>query len=184
MSEHENLADELVAVSVTRNIKPGREKEYEAWITRVSKVAAKFEGYMGANVIRPPIGHLQYTTIYRFNNHTNAAAWQISDEHAKEIEAVSHLIEGDTTRRQMTGLEVWFDSTAPINNAPTKWKMALILFCVVYVLINTFTVLLEPFINHLPRSIQLFIIVFIQIVLMTYYLMPKINALFSRWLFK
>jgi len=177
-------SSEQVVVAVTRTIKAGHEADYEAWVSNVVKVADTFAGYMGANVIRPSKGERRYTTIYRFNNHTNAAAWQMSDNHANEVAKIENIIEGETTRDVMTGLEVWFDPPTPAHKAPTKWKMAFILFTVVYVLINTFTMILGPYIGHLPKPLQSFIIIAIQIIVMTYYLMPRINVWFAKWLFK
>jgi antibiotic biosynthesis monooxygenase (ABM) superfamily enzyme len=178
-----NNSSEQVAVAVTRTIKAGCEENYEAWISRIVPLADTFEGYMGANVIRPPKGDRRYTTIYRFNNHANAAAWQTSAVHEKAVAEINDIVEGETTRDVMTGLEVWFDPPTPAHKAPTKWKMALVLFTVVFVLINTFSAILSPYIGHLPRPLQSFIIIAIQIILMTYYLMPKINAWLAKWLF-
>lgn len=176
--------DQQIVVAVTRQIKMGSEKFYEDWVSRTVALASQYEGYMGANIIRPPSGSRQYTTIYRFNNHINAGRWQSSDAHAKAVAEVENVIEGETTRDVMTGLEVWFDPPSASHKPPTKWKMAMTLFTVVYVLINLLTLLVGPLLSDLPKPLQSFVIIAIQIVIMTYYLMPKVNQWLAKWLFK
>lgn len=174
---------EQVVVAVTRTVAAGRQAEYEQWLSGISKIAATFPGYLGAQVLKPPAGGQKYTNIYRFNNHENAARWQTSDEHHQAVSQIGHLVIGETLRDTMTGLEVWFEQPNQQKH-PTKWKMAIVLFFVVFTLIVILSTLLQPVIGNWPRFGQTAVIVAIQVCLMTYFVMPRVNKLLAKWLFK
>lgn len=178
--------NEQVVVAVSRTVKAGCEAEYEAWVSKIAGLAARFQGYMGANIFRPSAGSREYTTIYRFDTHAHAAAWQTSPEHAQTVAEVAYLIEGQENRNMLSGLEVWFDQKNTVSPAPqpSRWKMSLVLFSVVFVLLNTLLTVLNPLLSNWPRLAQTALVVGIQVILMTYLIMPRVNRLLAKWLFK
>ena len=186
MSESTNQSNEQVVVAVSRTVKAGHEAEYEAWVSKIAGLAAQFQGYMGANIFRPSAGSRGYTTIYRFDTHAHAAAWQASSEHAQTVAEIAHIIEGHESRNMMSGLEVWFDQTNAISPTPhpSRWKMSVVLFSVVFVLLNTLLIVLSPILSDWPRFAQTALVVGIQVILMTYVIMPRVNSLLAKWLFK
>lgn len=175
-----------VVVAVSRKVIKGHEHEYEAWVNKIAKLAAGFRGYMGANIFRPSSGSRIYTTIYRFDNHQHAAAWQTSEEHIAAVSEIAPIVEGEEDRSTLTGLEVWFDrdDVASPPPHPIRWRMSVVLFSVVFVLLNTLLTLLAPAIGNWPRLMQTALVVGIQVILMTYLIMPKVNLLLAKWLYK
>ena len=178
--------DHLVTVSVSRKITPGREADFEDWIKRIAKVAEKFKGQQGLSVLRPSdqTGG-RYVLIYRFDTQTNADAWEQSVERAHWIAKLDGISEGEVHRKTATGLEVWFDlPEVPAATQPPRYKMAVVLIAVIFGLVWSLQVFLGPYIAHWPRWSQVLTIVTIQVISMTYLIMPAITGILKRWLFR
>ena len=45
-----------VTAVITHRVRPGRETGYEEWIKGIAADARKFEGYLGAHILRPELG--------------------------------------------------------------------------------------------------------------------------------
>jgi antibiotic biosynthesis monooxygenase (ABM) superfamily enzyme len=45
--------DPPVTAVASRRVKPGREQEFEEWVSGILGAAARFPGYLGSNIIRP-----------------------------------------------------------------------------------------------------------------------------------
>lgn len=174
-----------VTVSVSRKVVPGKERDYEAWLSGISKTSASFPGHMGINVLRPcDATKDEYVVIYRFDNYENASRWEGSEERAEWLEKVEPLVVGEATRKRVTGLEFWFDlPSIPATMVPSKHKMALILFVVVYTLVLLLSTFLAPLIGELPTWGKLLVVIPIQVLLMTYIVMPRVTSLLKTWIY-
>ncbi len=181
---HDNQ-DGPVTVSVSRKAVVGREKEYEDWISGITQAASKFPGHMGTNVLRPSDATKgEYVIIYRFDNYPNACHWEQSDERAQWLEKVIPLVQGEAIRKKVTGLEFWFDlPSIPVTHVPSKHKMALVLFIVVYVLVLSLSTILSPLIGGFPFWGKLLVVIPTQVILMTYIVMPRVTKLLKNWLY-
>lgn len=174
-----------VTVSVSRRVQPGREADYEAWIHGIAQAASGFEGHQGINVLRPSdqTGG-RYVLIYRFDSDAHARAWENSDARNHWIAKLDGLAEGDAERKRVTGLEVWFDlPEIPAAAHAPRHKMAFVLVVVVFVLVFPLQVYLGPHLGFLPRWGQSLTIVTLQVLLMTYLVMPRVTKLLKPWLF-
>ena len=86
-----------VTVSVSRKVIPGKESEYEAWLSDISQVAAGFAGHMGVYVLRPSDATRgEYVAIYRFDTYEHALHWEESKERAAWIKKLAPLVEGES----------------------------------------------------------------------------------------
>ena len=185
---HSTAANEPVTVSVSRRVQPGREADFEEWLRGISAAAAKFDGQQGLSILRPSeqTGG-RYLMIYRFDDLEHATAWENSTERAQWISRLEGISDdSDVDRSTATGLEVWFDLpevTAPVPAHPPRHKMAVVLISVIFALVFALQVFLGPFIIDWPRWTQTLTIVTIQVLAMTYLIMPAITVLLKRWLF-
>ena len=179
------IDDQPVTVSVSRKVIPGKEKDYEEWLGGISKAGAKYPGHLGVNVLRPCNATKgEYVVIYRFDSYENAQHWEESDERASWIEKLGPLVEGEATRKSVTGLEFWFDlPSIPVTMTPSKHKMALVLFVVVYTLVLLLSTLLQPIIGPFPVWAKLLVVIPIQVLLMTYLVMPRVTSLLKNWIY-
>ena len=175
-----------VTVSMSRRVKPSFEAEYEAWISSVIKAASRFEGHQGANILRPSQRTDGcYVLIYRFDNWAHCNAWEKSDIRADHVAKLEGIVEGEATTTRVTGLEFWFElPEVPVTAKAPQWKMALVLIAVVFVLVYPLQVVLLPLMPGWPHPVKTLVIVVIQVLLMTYFFMPKVTGMLKSWLFK
>nr|BAH89307.1 hypothetical protein [uncultured bacterium]BAH89750.1 hypothetical protein [uncultured bacterium]BAH90576.1 hypothetical protein [uncultured bacterium] len=175
-----------VTVSISRRIKPGREADYEAWVHGVIEAARGFAGHMGVSILRPSgkTGD-RYVLIYRYDSWAHCEAWERSDARRKWTEKLADMVEGDPETRRATGLEAWFElPEVPASKPAPQWKMALVLIAVVFVIVFPLQLLILPLTADWPHWSRTLLIAIIQVLLMTYLVMPRVTALLKNWLFR
>ena len=180
------VGDPPVTVSVSRQVRPGREADYEAWVHGIAAAAAGFAGHQGLNILRPsPQTGGRYVLIYRFDSDEHAQAWEASALRAEWITRLDGIAEGEGERKRVTGLEVWFDlPEVPAAAHAPRWKMALVLITVVFALVYPLQVFVGPLLGDLPGWARTLVIAIIQVLLMTYLVMPWVTRRLKGWLFK
>ena len=178
--------DDPVTVIVTRKAKIGMIAEFESWMDGIIHEALKFEGHMGVNVIRPTDeSDPTYVIIFRFNNYASLLNWERSDERKRWIEKGENVTEGAARVEKVSGLEFWFTPGKDIHvAAPPRYKMALVVGSVLFVLLGTLVPQIQMFTKNLPPVLGILTGVLIMVPLMTYVIMPALTRLLRPWLFK
>jgi antibiotic biosynthesis monooxygenase (ABM) superfamily enzyme len=186
LKRKENPKEGPVTVSIARKIKPGFEKDYEEWEKGVIRAASSFPGYMGTNFLRPSAGNdYRYIVIYRFDSYQNACGWEDSEERQQWLEKIKPFLIGEPLKQKMTGLEVWFDLPEIDAAKPApRWKMAIVLTVTLYILSISLNLILRPILIHVSLPVNVLIILVINVIIMTWIIMPKINYWLRNWLFK
>jgi uncharacterized protein len=178
-----------VTVVITRRVKAGREKDYEAWLGRLQAEARGLPGYLGVTTQRPAAsGPREYVSVIRFATLADLRAFERSDLRARHLGAVANLVEADAVWQQLTGLEFWF--TPPPGTVvpqPSRPRMALVMIVVVFglvlsigTLVNTVAAMLPL---PVPYALRLLLTITIEVLLMTYWLMPQITRRLARWIY-
>jgi hypothetical protein len=177
--------DAPVTIVVTRRVKPGRERDYEAWLERLLRDAASLPGYLGTTVHRPPPdGPREYTSVFRFDTVGHLRAFEASDLRRRALAEVVDLVEGDAAWRRLTGLEFWF--TAPPGTVvpqPSRPRMALLMIVVVYVLVLSIGQLVALGLGAAPPAVRLFVTIVIEVALLTWVIMPRLTRALARWIY-
>lgn len=184
-----NAPDEPVTVIITRRVKAGREAAYEAWLQRLQNETRTVPGYLGVTTQRPAAGAPRdYVSVVRFASLAHLQAFERSDQRARHLAAVADLVETDAHWERVTGLEFWF--TPPPGTVvaqPSRPRMALLLIAVVYLLVLGFGRLVALAAAALPVApplpVQLLVTITIEVVFMTWWLMPRLTRALSRWLY-
>jgi uncharacterized protein len=180
-----SMADEPVTVVVTRRVKPGHEPQYEAWLRRLVDDARGLPGFLGTDVQRPAPGTAPvYTSVFRFDSVAHLQAFEGSELRARALAEVREHVEADATWRTLTGLEFWF--TVPAGTAipqPVRWRMALVMIAVVYVLVLSLGRLVALAMGDAPMSVRLLVTIAIEVLLMTYVLMPRLTRVLAPWIY-
>jgi uncharacterized protein len=84
----------------------------------------------------------------------------------------------------VTGFELWFDlPVVPVTYAPSMQKMAVVMVVVVYVLVLVLNILLAPNIADFTFWQKLLVTTLMQVILMSYLLMPRVAKLLKNWLY-
>lgn len=188
MTEHADSAEGPITITVSRKVKPGREADYEAWSKEIISAGASFPGFLGVNVLKP--AHEtggEYVSIYRFDTYAHAREFQNSSQRAELLDKLEeeNIVEGEPEIKQVTGLETWFElPEVPASATPSPHRMAIVLIVVVFVLVLTISYLLGPHMQSLPLPVRVLILVTLQVLLMTYIVMPRVTRLLKNWLYR
>ena len=178
MSEH------AVTVLISRSVKPGREAEFERVTQALMQEAARFPGYLGAQLIHPgeepEVDDVLYHVVLAFDTQANLDAWHRCPERQLGLDAIAPLIQGVPGYKPMTGLGLWFRTAAP---NPPRWKIAVVtwlgIFPTVYLLFLLTGDLMASW-ALLHRTIVLTLAV---VALMTWVVAPQLTRLLRPWLF-
>jgi hypothetical protein len=179
-------AAESVTVVVTRRVRRGQENAYEDWLRRLLAEAALLPGYLGANIQRPAPGATvpEYTSVFRFDSVAHLRAFEQSDLRQRYLQEVVDYVEADATWQRLTGLEFWF--TPPpgvVVPQPSRWRMALLLVVVVYGLVLSIGQVVAAVLGSAPAPVRLLVTIVLEVLLMTYVLMPRLTKALARWIY-
>ncbi len=187
-----------VTVIVRRIAKKDKIKEFEEWLSGISKEVSRQEGSMGIDIIKPTPNisnksKPEYVIIFRFNTYENLDKWEKSPIRHEWLQKGRKLAESDYDVQKLTGLEFWFtpyfkNESSPMIplQPPPRYKMVIVTIPVISILLMT----LVPQIHFLtemlsiPFPIRLVIALTITVLLMTYVIMPLLTKLLKPWLFK
>jgi uncharacterized protein len=180
---------EPVTVIITRRVKPGREKDYEAWLARLQADAHGLAGYLGVVTQRPAAsGPREYVSAIRFTSLDSLRAFETSALRTRYLAEVADVVEADAVWQRLTGLEFWF--TPPPGTVvpqPSRPRMALLMIAVVFslvlsigTLVNTAAALLPV---PVPYPLRLLTTITIEVLLMTYWLMPQLTRRLAWWIY-
>jgi uncharacterized protein len=177
--------NEPVTTVVRRQVKLGREADYEAWLKRMTEGARQsFKGYLGAEFFRPAQAGAEYRSIFRFESLEALEAFEKSDFRARMLAEGSDLFAADSQWETMTGLEFWFDPPPGTKvPQPSPHRMSLVLICVVFSLVLGLNYLLAPFTTGWPLAARVLLNVTAQVLLMTYVVMPRLTPLIARFIY-
>jgi antibiotic biosynthesis monooxygenase (ABM) superfamily enzyme len=184
-----------VTVIVKRISKKDKIKEFEEWLSGISKEVSRQEGFMGTDIIRPASNSskLEYVIIFRFDNYDNLTKWEESSIRNEMLQKGRKLVEADPHVQKLTGLEFWFtpyfkdDSSTMIPvTAPPRHKMVIVTIPVISILLVTLVpqIHLLTELLSIPYPIRLVIAITITVILMTYLIMPLLTKLLRSWLFR
>jgi uncharacterized protein len=174
-----------VTTIVERRVKAGRVDDYENWLRRLLADVAPLPGYLGAE-IRRPAGNAQpqtFISVFRFATLDDLRSFETSDLRRRAMRDVDELVEADAAWSTRTGLELWFDDPpGTVEAKPVRWRMALLLGIVVYLLVLLFGRIAAAVIPGWPYPLRLGVVIAVEILLMTYALLPFLTRRLARWI--
>ena len=174
-----------VTVVVRRRVKEGRAAEYEVWLDQLVSQASRFPGYLGTHIQRPSAaGPSEYTSVFRFDSLEHLERFERSEVRREALEAVAELVEADAVWERLSGLEVWFEAPpGTLVPQPSRLRMAILLTLVVYGLVLSIGKLVGAVLVDVPVSLRLFVVIVIEVFLMTYVLMPWLTRRLARFIY-
>lgn len=171
---------ESVTAVVTRRIVPGRKPEYIDWVHQVEKIARQFPGHQGVTYkVRGEKGECH--VVFRFDTIDNLRNWEESPERREWVEKLVGLVEGEERIDRLTGLEFLFANQLH----PKASKMALVLIVVIFALLLILDPVVSLLFSALPATPIWLVLLFrvvLQVMLMTYIVMPRVTRLLVPWL--
>jgi len=174
-----------ITIAVSHFVKQGKEQAFEEALKQVIQQAKTFEGYEGIQIIQPNNKtENEYLLLIRFDSEVNYKHWEKSEVRNNWVEELQNYIHKESQVRYQEGLEFWFslpEISAPVP--PTKWKMAVLTWLVIYPLILIFSTLAGMYLDFLHIFLRLLIVSMILVTSMTYFLMPMVTKIFAFWIF-
>ena len=179
-------APPVSAVIVTK-VKPGCEKDYEAWEHRIADAQAKAPGLKGYRFERPVPGvQGDYLAILQFDTEAHLQGWLDSPVRRKLVEEAEPLTVEFHARIVRTGFDQWFTvGAAPGAPPPAAWKQNMLVLTLLYPIVFLFGAwVLNPYLlgqAGLPFWLGLFIANIVSILLLSQ-LVPLVAGRFGWWL--
>lgn len=100
------------------------------------------------------------------------------------LDEAADIFAADAAWERMTGLEFWFDPPPGTRvSQPVPHRMALVLIAVVFCLVMLLNLALGPLIAGWPVALRVITTVTIQVVLMTYVIMPRLTPRIARFVY-
>lgn len=149
-------------------------------------MAQTFPGHMGVSTLPPSdVTDGDYVIIFRYDTYENLCAWEESEERAEWLKKLEGLVEGEARIQRVTGLEFLFPlaEVPAATPPPSPHKMAIVLIAVVFCLVTAINMLFGHWLAQLPLFLRIFVLVTLQVLLMTYVVMPRVTALLKPWLY-
>ncbi|MGD9143858.1 MAG: hypothetical protein PVG61_08430 [Dehalococcoidia bacterium] len=174
-----------ITVVVSRDVLPGREKDYDDWVRRLVAAAKESPGNKGVTILVPETGKAGlYHVVMRFANEKSVHQWETSYVRQKLTHEANEFSE--RVRQEATGLETWFSIPEhPQLTTPPHWKMAIVTFIAVYVVGSIFV----PIVNNIMEGVNFYVenivVSAVLVGLLTWLVMPVFSRyIFRRWLYK
>lgn len=174
-----------ITVVISRRVIKGQEAEFERLSNQMTECAARYPGYLGANMFRPASSDdPEYRIIFKFDDETTLSAWQQSAERTALLEQIEPLLVAPSKVETISGIINWF--TLPGHNPvkpPAKYKMTFVSWLALYPTVTLIFFLFGEQLAHIPLLIRTFIVTAVVMVAMSYLLMPRFTRWFAFWLF-
>ena len=184
--------DDPVTIVATRKAKMDRIGEFEEWMDGIVHEAMKSEGHLGVNIIRPSDpSDQEYVIIFGFSTSENLTKWEMSEAWQAWTKKSLNVAEDEAIVEKKAGLEFWFtprtvtrSANAPDAASPPRYKMAIIITDVIFVLSSTLLPQIREVTVGLPFLLSTLVGTATMVLLMTYFIMPLMTKLLRPWLLK
>jgi len=178
--------DPSVTVIVRRRTKPGCEAPFEAAMQQFIAFAIAFPGNRGIHVLRSDQANpREYTVVDRFADAAARKAFTSSEPYKEWMLRLRALTEEDPHIEEAGGLSGWFTlPDQPRHAPPPRHKMALVTFLGVYPLTSVLPPLMRHFFPGWHPLLLNILVTSLVVAALTWLVMPRLTALFRRWLFK
>jgi uncharacterized protein len=175
--------DVPVTAIINHVVRKGREEGYEVWFHGIAAAARLFQGHQGvSSLCLKDSSHPEYVVILKFDRYHNLKTWLESDIRKEWIDRLQPLIEKSEPIQTRTGLETWF--TLPHQKSPPpRYKIAIVSWLGVFVLMTVLNPVLAPILMHLPRILAQLILTGFIVLILTYLVMPYLTKQLESWLY-
>jgi len=171
-------------ILILRRVRPERRDEFEAavrdWIPR----AVRFPGHMGVFMLKPAPGGHEYGALLRF---ADQQAWQEFSEwedYRAFLSTIRILLTDEPTTEVLHGMEAWFrPPTEKFTRQPPRWKMALLTYLGVCIMVWIASYGIRGVAPELPRWPAYFLVNAIVVTGLTWGLMPLLVRLCRKWIY-
>lgn len=173
-----------VTTIVTRRVPVDKREQYETWLHHLLADVEGLDGYLGTDVHPPAGDDDRYTSVFRFGTLEHLEAFQRSKLFQRSQAEAAAFVDADPVWNNHTGLEFWFNPPpGAVVAQPVRWRMAVFIGTVVYVLVLVFGALASRLIGDWPGPLRLALVIAVEITVMTYVLLPWLTKRLANWIY-
>lgn len=176
-----------VTVLITRRPRKSDRQKFERALSDTIDAALEFPGHLGVTVLKPQReDNNDYQIIVKFASQADYQRWCHSNEAAHWFKILNCLEERPPNLEIMTGIETWFAVNNSVSRPmipPPRYKMAIVTWTAIFILIIIINLLFGSFLASLPMLLRSLVLTVGLVGLMTYVVMPRMTRLFSWWLY-
>jgi uncharacterized protein len=175
--------DEPIHIAITVQVRKPQAAEFERALTDFISRSLAEPGARGVQCLYPPPGSTstEYGLLRSFANAADRDAFYNSPLFTNWLARIEPMVEGKTTRRQLSGLEAWFrDGGEPM---PPRWKMALLTWPAVWLASTLMRMILAPALGpNIPQIVEAGFVTAGVVVILTWVVMPFLVRIARPWL--
>lgn len=171
-----------MTVLVAREVRPGREIEFEDWAEDLTRAASAFDGFLGAGLLRAGHAGDDWHVVYRFSTPEALARWETSPTRAALLAEAEQIMSTAKVQR-VTGLETWFELPGRTAPAPPRWKMFVVSATVIFALQLCLTLLVSGVAPDMWLVPRVALTATTITALMTWLVLPRVARLLESWLY-
>ena len=120
-SELPRIGVDPVTVTVSRDIAPGHEADFEAWSRDVQQDLQEFPGCLGVGVLKAGATGGRYHIVFRFTDLVALRRWERSPDRTALLARLEEHVLATSVRRTV-GVDHWFDLPAKVEPHRPWWR--------------------------------------------------------------
>jgi uncharacterized protein len=160
-----------VTVTVSRDIVPGRESDFEEMAAQIERDIVSFPGCLGVGVLRPGPAGGEYQIVFRFTDPVSLRRWERSSERADALDRMDALVI-DTRVQRVHGVEEFFELSSLAKPKQPWYRRLFGDVAWVFPVSLTVSLLVSPHLVFLPMVPRVLSVVFIMTLLMSFAIDP------------
>jgi uncharacterized protein len=136
--------DEPIHIAITLRVRKPHVAEFERALADFARRSLAEPGARGVQCLYPPPGSASsdYGNMRGFASAADRDAFYRTALFKDWLARIEPMVEGESTRRQLDGLEAWFRNGA--EPMPPRWKMALLTWIAVWLASMLMRAILTP----------------------------------------
>jgi uncharacterized protein len=175
--------DEPIHIAIMLRVRKSHVAEFERALADFVRQSLAEPGARGVQCLYPPPGSasMDYGIMRSFASASERDAFYDSPLFKDWLTLIEPMVEGKSSRRQLSGLEAWFrDGGEPM---PPRWKMALLTWPAVWLASTLMRTILTPSLGpNLPQFVEAGFVTAGVVVILTWVVMPVLVKAARPWL--
>jgi antibiotic biosynthesis monooxygenase (ABM) superfamily enzyme len=175
--------DEPIHIAITLSVRKPHVAEFERALGDFASRSFAEPGARGVQCLYPPprSASTEYGILRSFASAADRDAFYRSALFKDWLARIEPMVEGQSTRRQLYGLEAWFrDLKEPM---PPRWKMALLTWIAVWLASMFMRAVLAPALGpNVPQVLEAALVAAGVVIILTWVAMPLLVKTAHPWL--
>ncbi|MFZ0593309.1 MAG: antibiotic biosynthesis monooxygenase [Bryobacteraceae bacterium] len=175
--------DKPIHIAITLRVRKTHVAEFQSALADFASRSLAERGARGVQCLYPPPGSAstEYGIMRSFASAADRDAFYRTALFKDWLARIEPMVEGESTRRQLHGLEAWFrDRKEPM---PPRLKMALLTWIAVWLASMLMRTILAPVLrSNVPQGLEAGLVAAGVVVILTWVAMPILVKIAHPWL--